>query len=393
LQSSTVAARPGGSRWGNAVRKHIPRYLQRFKYLLADPRKDIRLEPASPRQPDADEREIARRILDSYKAMQRDLADHPRRELYYPSDLWERNLQTGYAPMAEAARNDDAAGLAYFLANALSWHDHLGILHGGVHQDFRRLGPLKRRYLKAEVFGRHLDLWRYLHGYRGSVEALRHPRAGNPDGAVIDGVFVTAHGFFHEYYSFLLEQLLRHVERPVIAELGGGYGTQQFFLRNKVPEAVSIDFDLPEVVCVAAFFLLCAFPDKEFLLYGEQELTAAIIDQFDFILMPAPEIEKLTERCVDLFINMNSLGEMRAATASAYVEHISRSAKMFFHRNKEFRPRRFPDGEYGLVNPELPIPGSAVMLWRYPCIIQNVHKNAGRLNLGHDTFAYLYRLA
>ena len=44
------------------------------------------------------------------------------------------------------------------------------------------------------------------------------------------------------------------------------------------------------------------------------------LDNFDLIFVPPIEIKKMEENSVDLFVNKNSLGEMRGETAKFYIE-------------------------------------------------------------------------
>ena len=67
--------------------------------------------------------------------------------------------------------------------------------------------------------------------------------------------------------------------RPVIAELGGGYGRLFYFLSQHFSEFTYIGIDLPEILCCASYYLMLAFPDKRFLLYGEAEVTPQSLER------------------------------------------------------------------------------------------------------------------
>ena len=351
----------------------------------------INLDRAKVIEPNDDDIEVCKRIMESYSAMHRDLRVHPQREIYYPSSLWERNIRTGFCEMIEAAKVGDIDRFSRFLVNSLSFRKPLGIMHGGTGQDFIRLSYTKKIYLKKVIFGSHLALWQYLGGYSRSLSDLEHSRFGNPDGALIDGHFIPAHAFFHEYYSWILSKRFMGTQDHVVADLGGGYATLLYYLLRKSDSITGVDFDLPETACVAAYFLMRSFPNKKFYLYGEDGNPSTCYEKSDICILPPQVIEKFPDRAVELFMNTNSLGEMRAITARQYITHIARLAKYFFHRNKEFSPRRFPDGSNGLIAPQFNIPESAKLEWRYPCIIQNVHRHVRTLDYHNDTFTYLYK--
>ena len=155
---------------------------------------------------------------------------------------------------------------------------------------------------------------------------------------------------------------------------------------------IIIDFDLPEIVCTAAFFHMRNNPDKKVLLYGEDSFSGNSIKEYDLIFMPSMEIKNLEDASVDLFINTNSLGEMLPKSVNEYIYHICRSTQFFFHRNHDINRRIFPDGEKGLLASEYPLPGNSSLLWRYPCFLRNIKPNNKVIDiLNNDNFIYLYK--
>jgi hypothetical protein len=180
-------------------------------------------------------------------------------------------------------------------------------------------------------------------------------------------------------------------ERPVIGEVGGGYGRLIYHLSRHLKEFCYLDFDLPETLCCASYFLLKAFPERRFLLYGESEgeLTEAQLRSYDFILLPAFEISKLPDRRVDLFLNENSLGDMPEDIARLFTGEICRTSNALWHRNHEAWRNRFTDGRTSLINREYPISPDFEEVVRHcdpaGLMIQ------GRLDYDSDMFWYFYR--
>lgn len=377
---------------GRAIRRLVEALRPEVAGIVCSVRSppSVTLQRAEPVEPSMDDCEVAARVMRSYRRMREDIRDSGLEETYYPSSLWLRNLENGFAPLIRATDEDDAEGVARFLANALSWRENLGIMHGGTAHDFRLLTPMRRAYIKKRVFGDHIDLWRYLTGYRRPLTDLAHPRVGNADGAIIDGTFVPAHAFFHEYYGWQLGQLLAGTASPAVADLGGGYGTLAYYFLKHTPGAKVTLLDLPEVLSVAAFFLMRSFPKRTACLYGEDGHGGSRGADMDLRFLPPFELEGFEDGAFDLFVNTNSLGEMPASAVESYIPEICRTSRYFYHRNKTINPRPFPDGSKGLVSPQYPIPTSSRLLWRYPCIIQNIHRRAFRFSLRNDTFIYLY---
>ena len=120
-------------------------------------------------------------------------------------------------------------------------------------------------------------------------------------------------------------------DRPVVGEIGAGYGVLFYFISSALSDFCYLDFDLPETLCCATYYLMKSFPGKNFLLYGEGELNEEAIKEFDFIFMPSYVIKDLPNDSVDVFINLSSLGEMKTQTCEMFVGEICRTAHDFWH--------------------------------------------------------------
>ena len=325
---------------------------------------EITVAMPSPRTPDPRDRPVVERVVRAFRAMKARQAGVDRR--YLPAALWQRLLDAGYTPLARALDADDLTEAHEFLANFGVAPRYLGIDSTLVHRWARsRAG---RRYLARVVFPRQLARWRRYWGGTRPVSALRHPRHGNPIGATIDGVFVgQEHVFFDDAYVALLRGLLADRERPRIAELGGGYGEFAEMLLRMLPRFAYVEFDLPETLSLAAYYMLQSFPERSVLLYGERPYEPRVHEAYDIVLMPCWEIEALADRGVDLFVNRNSLGEMTAPAVANYVHHITRATEFFFHMNHDVTPEDCGDGERGVLARDYPVPvDQFTLLFRYP---------------------------
>jgi hypothetical protein len=120
----------------------------------------------------------------------------------------------------------------------------------------------------------------------------------------------------------------------MVAELGGGFGGMAWFLLRTGSGLTYIDFDLPETLVIAAYFVLSAWPEKEVLLCTSSEcLTNEDLRRRDIVLAPNYMIPQLPGESVDLFLNAFSLSEMPYATIGEYLGHIQRCCGGYFLHN------------------------------------------------------------
>ena len=166
------------------------------------------------------------------------------------------------------------------------------------------------------------------------------PPVGNPWGYLVDGSLLLPNSLRHHYWGAHVKNLLAGEENPIVAEIGGGYGGFAYSLLSSSRQVRYIDFDLPEILLMASYYLMNAFPQKRFLLFGEAEnddaLTTEVIDEFDVILLPNFRLPQLGSNSVDLFTNTHSLSEMDYHTVAEYISQIVRTSKRyFFHVNSD----------------------------------------------------------
>ena len=204
------------------------------------------------------------------------------------------------------------------------------------------------------------DTWKDLTGNTGP-RALAVPTSGNPWGYVIDQQLVMPGACRHNYFAHQARALLSEVSgAPVVAEIGGGFGGLAYFLLSTLGRCRYVDFDLPEILLLEQYYLMSAFPEKKFLLYGEQPIEfRQALKSYDVVLMPNFELPKLPDDCVDLFINTGSLSEMDYATVEEYVAQIVRTCRFyFFHDNSDRAVRKFC-GHIEVPSSRFPIPENA----------------------------------
>src|SRR5450756_1691094 len=100
-----------------------------------------------------------------------------------------------------------------------------------------------------------------------------------------------------------------------------------YYLCRDSDNLTYIDFDLPGNMPLASYYLLCAFPHKKTLLYGEADLTPAAFATYDLIVMTSFEVVRLQGKSVDLIFNSYSLAEMSQETIPTYIKEFTRIAR------------------------------------------------------------------
>lgn len=359
------------------------------RYTLFDKAAHIKTHCPEPKKPinSKQERETVRRIFESFKKMKQEQATHADSEVFAPSSLWQSQLNEAYAPLYESLKKGTLDDIQFFLANFGAWKEFTGIEIANVMRD--KLNQWGDKRFKNEILLPLIEEWKWFRESSSSFEKLSYPLAGNQAGFWMNGRFFGIRSFFNEYYASMLTGIIDDMEHPVVADLGAGYGLLDYFLLRDRDTSTFLDFDLPETLCLAAFYLMTSWPDKKVLLYGERDFTPELVREYDLIFMPSFEMTKLSDGCIDLFINVNSLGEMNARSVNEYVRLICHASRYFFHINHEISPNRYNDNERGLLCYEYPVDMTRFRrLFRYPDMIQ---RNFGNL-LGWDNelFMYLY---
>ena len=143
------------------------------------------------------------------------------------------------------------------------------------------------------------------------------PAVGSSYGFAVAGRAATIDSLTHAYTAWRLRQLGAHTAY----ELGGGYGCLAMMARRAGIAHYTV-FDLPWVNVLQGYFLIRALPEGSVRLFGESE--GALQVQPYWTLYDAPA------NACDVLVNTDSLPEMGAATASAYLPHIHRVMRNVF---------------------------------------------------------------
>lgn len=285
---------------------------------------------------------IALEVIDVYRAM-RD-AD----QLSSPSGEWRWIFDVSRRGYQAALESGDREGLMGLLRNFFRNELSFGLVS---HATFDDLSDGDENTLMEFSNAILLDVDTWLEFCDSpSIAALEMPAVGNPYGIVLEGTLILPDAPRHSYHARKLQGLMHHCgPRPVILEIGGGYGSVFWRLWNTpgmVGEFCYINCDLEETL-----FLFCYFALTGAASFGSRNIPPPKIkwaldgvirgqdtQQYDLILVPASRSGFL-DCGVDIAYNSNSLSEMAREDVEDYFRIINRLKPRFiFHQNSNFFP-------------------------------------------------------
>jgi putative sugar O-methyltransferase len=294
---------------------------------------------------------IVSRLMASFNAAKKAQGQVP--EPYLPGADWKKMLESEWGKYHEACRTENIAVIAPFLRNffrneGLSgfWgNDRMFELFAGCDG----LSGLRRAHLMSMQF----EAWR-AELPSEPVSKLAAPKIGNPWGYVIEGQLVYEPVCEYHYQAHYFSRLLTEIAKPVILEIGGGFGGLAYYILKRIPGVTYLGFDLPENIFLQSYYLSCAFPELKILTYDASmtALTRDTIAAYDIVLLPNFMLQHVESAAVDLAVNVRSLSEMPAQTISEYLRQIDRVSRLYFFHENIFKPRA--DSYHGIVTSEFP---------------------------------------
>lgn len=333
------------------------------------------------------ELEVVERIYESFKKMKHD--QKKANKIYLPSSLWQDDIDYGYRILSEATQSNKIENFHFFLSNFGAWNKPTGVEYNSLITNNSRTF-IGKSYLRNGVFNSQLKLWNWYYNNKKNISSLNMPRHGNLQGANIEKNFVVPGSFWNEIYGSMLNDIVSNFNSPIICDLGGGYGKLAYYTLKELKNFSFIDFDLPETLCLAAYYLMMTFPDKKAYLYGESKFNNETLRDNQLIFLPSFEIEKIQDDTVNLFINRNSLGEMSGDTANHFIKIITKKTKnYFFHMNHNNFRNFYLESDDGLLNDEYRISEKEFKkLVKYPDLGHLMYR--GGVDMNEDIFFHLY---
>ena len=137
-------------------------------------------------------------------------------------------------------------------------------------------------------------------------------------------------------HMVITNDLITHIDfsletRKVILDIGCGFGGSARLLHYYTPNACQILLDLPETLFLTAYYLKYNFPNKKIALledvYSHLDNLEAMIEEYDFIIIPPFVLDYLKDKSVDLVVNASSLAFMSEEYLNYYLKETNRVLK------------------------------------------------------------------
>ena len=308
----------------------ISRIIRRGKRRFsADARFDLDFaeQGFAPRAADgADDTVLFRRICEAWsKAMERQPSAP---EAFQPHPWWDEIRQKSLGPVTRALAAHDLDSLRRMYRNFFRDPCSTGVtgLPLGRIQPNSRISRIAKELCLIDGLHR-IDVWKSRTAGRFELSDLKPPNVGNPFGFVLDGVFVRTGSEDQHYCAHRIIDLIGSFDAPVVAEIGGGFGGMAYYLIRDLPSVTYLNFDMPETIALASYYLLNAFPEAKAILYGEAELNAETLRSSQIILMPSFAIPQLPPSSVDIAFNARILSDLSSASLHAYLAEITRTTR------------------------------------------------------------------
>lgn len=351
--------------------------------LCKDPNYDLAAvdEGFSDRSIMQDDRAILDRVIAAYRASKQAQAVAP--SWCQVGNEWLPIYERQLGSVMTALQQGDTAALQAIYGDFWRHSCSAGLVGLCFDMQSRFLGAqisgADRRLFLRDTLHRY-RLWKTLLGRTHTVRDLDSPIIGNPYGYRLEGEFVKSGADYLHYYSVAIARLLRDTAgRKVVMELGGGYGGMAYYLMRDTPNCTYVDFDLPENMALTAYYLLKALPERKVLLYGEGDLGASALEQYDVVIMPNFEIVRMPDESADLTFNSYSLAEMPSEAIQRYVAEFTRTTSLYLLHINHTRHSQVGADAFG-IDPQV-----FDLLYRVPALW-----NYGR-NPDMDEYEFLYR--
>jgi len=343
----------------NKVEHYLP-YLTPFLLTLTKPEvysveKIVSLNQEEFVSPGEDDIELTKMICESYSYMMETIETIEK--TYRTGNFWNKVINEWKDGSNEAFIKGDVKASAFILVNFFKMPILRGLWEGGTWTG-GGYPPLMKSYKRKLNFMyttmQSYAYWKTLTNQ--PLEVVNLPDVGNPFGYEINGNIVSTAQFKLHYHSLQIFNLVNNiVEKPVVLEIGAGFGGIAYYLFKNGFNGTYLDFDIPDTLILAQFFLKKIFSDKKILIYSTQKIiTEEDIEYYDIILMPNYMLKSLPNLCTDIVINTRSFSEMPMETIEEYMKQIDRICKKYlYHDNANFSSH---DGE--IPSYKFPIPSS-----------------------------------
>ncbi len=274
----------------------------------------------------ADDAALLRRICDAWsKAAEQQAAVS---EAFQPHAWWRVTQERNLEPARRALAAYDFDSLRGMYRNLFRDRCSAGVC-GLPLSRVDASSPVSKSSKELHLIDalHRIDHWRTRTGGRFDIADLKPPDIGNPFGIVLDGVLVRSGSEDQHYCAHRIIDLLPSLEGSVVAEIGGGFGGMAYYLIRDRPGTTYLNFDLPETIALASYYLLSAFPDAKATLYGEAPLDPETLRSSRVILMPAFAMPQVPAGSVDVAFNARILSDLSPVSLHTYLAEIARTTR------------------------------------------------------------------
>jgi putative sugar O-methyltransferase len=274
-----------------------------------------------------DDTDLLERICTAYiKAVKQQQFAPP---TYKATEWWQQVRQRSLGPVTQALVSRDIDALRRMYRNFFRDSCSAGLLGApyGMSKEYfgGNIKDVHRRFYLSHVLYR-FDYWKAQTDNRFTLHDLAGPRIGNPFGVLIEGTHISVGSEYAHYCANRIASLLDS-EVASVAEIGGGYGGMAYYLLRDRAKVTYLDFDIPESIALASYYLLKAFPQLTFLLYGEKELTRETIAQANVVLMPAFELATMPSGSIDVTFSSHAMSDISSEALMEYLNNIDRMTR------------------------------------------------------------------
>jgi len=199
----------------------------------------------------------------------------------------------------------------------------------------------RRQQLGLSLFTKMLWKFAESHDIEHILNQIEEPKQGNPFNITIEGKLISQDlaNAALEYYS-IREYFNASANAPtVISELGAGYGRNAYFFLQAFPQCKYILIDIPPALYVAQNYITSLFPDRKIFKFRCFDDFDAVKTDFldaDIVFLLPHQANMLPKKCVDLFVNISSLQEMKIEQIKAYFMMIDKLTKGYFYSKQWF---------------------------------------------------------
>lgn len=252
--------------------------------------------------------------------------------VYDPTGWWQEVRQRSLRPVMNALLTRDLAALRAIYGNFFRDPCSTGLINVpyGMSRAYfgRTIKNIHCRYYLSDLL-HGLEYWKTQTAGQFTLQALGGAQVGNPFGAVIEGTLLEA-GAPHRHYCAQRIRKLLCSDTGTLVEIGSGFGGMAYYLLRDAQGTKYVDFDVPESIALASYYLMKAFPSHSFLLYGEQEPTYRAVAQSDVVLLPLFAMTEIPSQVAEASFSSHSMSDLSGEVIAEYVNHIARMTRNYF---------------------------------------------------------------